>query len=149
MERTRVARYVFVIQKPQQSWVSPYGVSAQNGRLMAGGTHMARPKKADDERRTFPVAFRCTASEMERLAKGAERTRQSVPVYARQASLASQVRVVQEQRLDFETRQELRAIGNNLNQIARALNSDRPFKPDELDSALIRLHEFFDDALPS
>ena len=63
---------------------------------------MARPKKTDDERRIFPVAFRCTASEMERLTERASRAGQSVPLFARTASLTSQIRVVQEQQLNFE-----------------------------------------------
>ncbi len=109
---------------------------------------MARPKKDDAERRIFPVRFRCTASEIERLAIGAERTRQSLPVYARHASLTSRITVVQEQQLDFEARQELRAIGNNLNQIARGLNAGRFKYPDRLESALLQLEQFFEMALP-
>lgn len=108
---------------------------------------MARPKKSDDERRIFPVAFRCTASEMEHLAEGAERTRQSLPVYARHASLASRIRVVQEQQLDFEARQDLRAIGNNLNQIARSLNSNRAYVPALLNESIERLNAFLDEQM--
>jgi len=109
---------------------------------------MARPKKNTDERRDFSVAFRCTNSEYEKLSQRAMKAKMPVNSYARKASLLSKIRVVQEQTLDFSTRQELSAIGNNLNQIAHALNARKSHAPGELEKALSRLNHFFDEVLP-
>lgn len=45
---------------------------------------------------------------------------------------------------DFETRQELRRIGVNLNQIAKAMNAQRQVAPSDLAVTLARLNTMLD-----
>ena len=109
---------------------------------------MARPRKSAQEKRDFIVSFRCNASEMSRLSAQADKAQQPVNAFARASALRGKVSIVQEQRLDFETRHQLRSIGNNLNQIARALNSSRDVDPQQVNTALEELNSFFTKALP-
>lgn len=109
---------------------------------------MARPKKTADERRDFIVSFRCNASEMSRLSAKADKAKQPVNAFARASALRGKVSVVHEQRLDFDTRHQLRAIGNNLNQIAHALNSSKAVDTHKIETALDELNLFFAEALP-
>lgn len=109
---------------------------------------MARPKMDAEERRNFVVSFRCNASEMSALSAKAEQADQPINAFARASALKSKISVVQEQRLDFETRHQLRAIGNNLNQIARALNSSERVDTHKIDKAMDELNLFFAQALP-
>jgi len=109
---------------------------------------MARPKMPADKRRDFIVSFRCNASEMSRLSAKAEQAQQPLNAFARVSALRGKVSVVHEQRLDFDTRHQLRAIGNNLNQIAHALNSSRAVDNQKIETALDELNLFFLEALP-
>ena len=64
--------------------------------------------------------------------------------FARAALLGKRVAVQKSDVVDFETRNELRRIGVNLNQIAKALNSRKSHIPDELTEACRKLDLVFD-----
>jgi hypothetical protein len=87
---------------------------------------MARPLKAPDERRDERLpAPRVTAAEFGLVEGQAAAANLALPEYVRRCVLAQRVapaRAVADDRLLLE----LNRIGVNLNQIARALNSDRP-----------------------
>ncbi len=110
---------------------------------------MARPKKSMTERRNSQVIFRCTDKEYLKLLERAEQANKSVNSYARQASLSSTVRIIQDRKLDFEARQKLRILNTNINQIAHSLNATGQHVPDELNSAIALFNQFWDEVLPS
>ena len=94
---------------------------------------MARPKKAQHERRTTQMNLRFTAAEDAHVRSQARAAGLSVSEYARRRMLGHQVpqtpgradarRLTELNRLGLE----LRAIGNNVNQLARAVHTGRSF----------------------
>lgn len=80
---------------------------------------MARPKKTPDERRDLRVAFRLTASDALAIEARAKAAGVSVSQYARDMSLNGRVAIVERPGLDFDTLDQLRRIGVNLNQLTR------------------------------
>jgi len=85
---------------------------------------MARPKKDPSERRTEQVTLALSPKEVTAIHEKAAKANTNVTAFVRAAALAKPVTVTQSQAVDFETRQELRRIGTNLNQIAKALNAE-------------------------
>jgi hypothetical protein len=88
---------------------------------------MARYDRAyAGERRTEFVGFQLTPSERDELETAATEQGASLSAYARELLFRRSAAVVAATRRNPEARalmQELNALGNNLNQIARALNS--------------------------
>lgn len=79
------------------------------------------------------INFRVTPAEYERLDKMAKRFGQSVPSFAKERTLKAKVKspkIDRQGALKFAS--ELRKIGNNVNQIARALNSGENANMDEI-----------------
>ena len=93
---------------------------------------MARPRKADGERRTEPLAQRYTVAEAEHVRAQAEAAGLDASEYVRRRALGHAV-VPAPQRVDAAVISELNRIGldlksgvgNNLNQIARTMHTDR------------------------
>ena len=84
---------------------------------------MARPRLSPTARRTRTVCARLTEAEARELAARAASAGEATSVYVRRRALGEPVRHAAVQRLGAEERVELRRIGVNLNQIARALNA--------------------------
>lgn len=108
---------------------------------------MARPQKSPENRRTEQVKITVTPIEKAQLCDKADRANVSLTEFTRASALNKSVTVQQTTAPDFATRHELRNIGNNLNQIARALNSGRNYAPDELTALCGKLDLLFDDWL--
>lgn len=108
---------------------------------------MARPKKAPTDRRSEQVSVRLSPAELARLQGKADQSNQSVTAFVRAAAMGKPVTVRQEQAGDFELRQELRRIGVNLNQIAKALNARQQALPASLVTTCEKLDTLFDRML--
>lgn len=105
---------------------------------------MARPPKAPQDRRTEQVKIVLSPTELARVKAKADRAENTVTAFVRAAALGKPVKVEQTSAPDFMTRNELRRIGVNLNQIAHALNSGRGHAPDELRRLCAKLDQLFD-----
>ena len=100
---------------------------------------MARPRKDDDERRSDCFTIRLTPAERLALSAEAARLRLSPTELARQRLIRGRVVVRQHRQPDPRLVFELGKIGVNLNQIARALNSDQKLNPATIEAALDEL----------
>lgn len=88
---------------------------------------MARPKKQEHEKATSRLAARCTKAELIHAKERAKAAGVDISDIIRRACLDEAVRPSQDaNRVDATVISELNRIGNNLNQIARNLNSGRP-----------------------
>jgi len=79
------------------------------------------------------INFRVTPDEYERLNKMANKFNQSVPAFCKERSLKAKVKspkIDKQGALKFAS--ELRRIGNNVNQIAKVLNSGENANMDEI-----------------
>lgn len=87
---------------------------------------MARPKKAPDEKRTEQLApLRVTASERAFIEAQAAVAGLSPSDFVRRRALGRKVEAAAHTQADAALLLELNRIGVNLNQIARAMNSER------------------------
>jgi len=105
---------------------------------------MARPKIDPTERRTAQVSVAVSPAEMAALQEKAARAGMNVTAFARAAALSRKLPTAPASSVDFETRQELRRIGVNLNQIAKALNARREALPASLVATCEKLDALFD-----
>jgi len=108
---------------------------------------MARPKIDPMERRTEQVNLRLSPVELARLNAKAEAAQTNVTAFVRAAAMGKSVTVRNQSSTDFETRQELRRIGVNLNQIAKALNARQQGLPASLVATCEKLDALFDRML--
>ncbi len=98
---------------------------------------MARPVKQPDEQRSETVRARVTVAEKVFVEDQAERAGLDVTTYIRRRVLGFEV-TGHGRRTDPKVITELNSIGNNLNQIARNINSGRQLRTDA-DMALSKL----------
>lgn len=84
---------------------------------------MGRPHKADDDRRTETIAFRCTPAERLQIETHAAGAGIVASEYARMQALRGRVVVQQTRQLDHDALDQIRRIGVNLNQLARIANA--------------------------
>lgn len=110
---------------------------------------MARPRKQPASRRTAWISYRVTPDEKAQIQAQAEKAGFSIGDYSRQAVKKTRL-VIKESAADFERVDQLRRVGVNLNQIARALNAGGTLPPylerlcTRIETLLDRL---FDEAL--
>lgn len=83
---------------------------------------MARPRKADPERRQHLVKVRLSDEELRYVSTAAELAGLALASFIRQAALGVKMRPRRSQEDDQLVRQ-LAALGNNLNQMARVANT--------------------------
>ncbi len=86
---------------------------------------MARPKKADEERRSLTVRARVTMSERDYIEQQARIAGIEITDYLRRRALDYVVPESPGHRSDPALVSELARIGNNVNQIARAIHRGR------------------------
>ena len=108
---------------------------------------MARPKKNPTDRRTEQVSVRLSPLELARLQEKADQSRQTITAFVRASAMGKSITVQQGRADDFELRQELRRIGVNLNQIAKALNARQQVLPVSLVETCEKLDTLFDRML--
>jgi hypothetical protein len=108
---------------------------------------MARPRKDDEERRCEFLTVRLTPAERLSLIAEAERLCLSLAELARQRLTKGRVVVQQHRKLDPQQAFELGRIGVNLNQIARALNSQQRLNPATVQGSIDELKELIADLM--
>ena len=107
---------------------------------------MARPKKNTAEKLTRRLPhIRCTENEYASIQARAAQTSMTMSEYVRRMALSGQV-IVQENQTDFELIQQLKAIGNNLNQLTRKAHVREEY-PEGLPEVFERLQLVFDKLL--
>lgn len=107
---------------------------------------MARPRKADGAQRTRFMGFRATLEDQADIKDKAALLKLPPSEYMRRCSRQGTVRVVQEDGFDPELVRGVLAIGNNLNQIARHLNTTGQIDPTELHEVLAMVRAFLTEA---
>lgn len=108
---------------------------------------MARPKKDPTTRRTERVDVRVSPLELAQLQEKATTAKTTAADFVRASALEQSFTVVQSTAPEFATRDELRRIGVNLNQIAKALNARQQALPASLVSCCEKLDILFDQWL--
>ena len=103
---------------------------------------MARPRK-DSNKREKQLRARCTEAEFSTISARAERAGMTLSEYVRDMALSGKVEV-QENHYDFQTVDQLRRIGINLNQLAKVANATGDIPP-SLQNLTTRLTAFLDD----
>lgn len=105
---------------------------------------MARPKKPTSDRREQWIKARVSPAEHADILTRAARARLSPSEFLRNSALASQVVVAEEAAgADFETIDQLRRVGVNLNQLTRVANKTG-YMPDGLEEALAKVDRLLD-----
>lgn len=84
---------------------------------------MARPRKQVEQKRTRVIAFRVTDDEYASIERRAHKADIDIGDFVRHAALRKRITKPQTAPANFEAVDQLRRIGVNFNQIARALNS--------------------------
>ncbi len=84
---------------------------------------MARPRKQVEQKRTRVIAFRVTDDEYASIERRAHKADIDIGDFVRHAALRKRITKPQTAPANFEAVNQLRRIGVNFNQIARALNS--------------------------
>ena len=109
---------------------------------------MARPRKDPHAKRDLRVAFRLSAPDAETLANRAKQAGLPVSTYARQMTLSGKVTVRPARAtLDFETLDQLRRIGVNLNQLTRAYHRRGADEPGYLRDLCQQIEDVLDRAI--
>jgi len=102
---------------------------------------MARPNKSAEERLTERIKFDICPSDYAKALQAAEDSGMSLTAYARQQFLKGKVVIHQYRKLDFETMNELRKIGVNVNQLARIANQTGNIPDTRLSNICLRLED--------
>ena len=108
---------------------------------------MARPTLDPAKRRTESVRVSLSPMELAQLHAKADAGETNVTAFVRAAALGHSVTVKKSTAPDFATRDELRRIGVNLNQIAKALNARKSVPPAALVAVCEKLDALFDQWL--
>lgn len=112
--------------------------------MRKGKESMARPKADPTDRRDMRVNLRLSPVEFATVQGKAEATGQPLAAFARAALLSRRLPATSPAAVDFETKHELRRIGVNLNQIAKALNARQEAMPHSLDRVCRELEAVLD-----
>lgn len=96
---------------------------------------MARPRKSPEDRHTETVRVPLRPADFQRLQEKADKAETTVTDFVRASALGQKFTVIQSDNPDPETVDQLRRIGVNLNQIAKALNAQKAVPPSVLASA--------------
>ncbi|MCP4369663.1 MAG: MobC family plasmid mobilization relaxosome protein, partial [Deltaproteobacteria bacterium] len=110
------------------------------GHFMERNT-MARPKKTQEERLTRRVKFDLTPSDYAQSLKDSQKAGMTLTAYARQQFLNGKVIIHKYRKLDYDTFEQLRRIGVNLNQLTRAVNQSGNIPDHRLSNICLRLED--------
>jgi hypothetical protein len=105
---------------------------------------MARPKSSDLSKKSEAVKVRLTMAERAQLQAKADEASTTVTAFLRASALGAEVKVTRSTAPDFAVRDELRRIGVNLNQIAKAMNARKDVPPAQLVALCAKLDTLFD-----
>jgi hypothetical protein len=104
---------------------------------------MARPKKQTGDKRAQVMQARVSPAEHAEILLRAAKASVSPSEFLRRSALSVEVVVQQGGPSDFETADQLRRIGVNLNQLARVANKTG-YMPDGLEEALAKVDQLLD-----
>lgn len=104
---------------------------------------MARPKKPTSDKRAQWIKARVSPAEHAEILLRAAEASLSSSEFLRRSALSTELVVQQGARADFETIDQLRRIGVNLNQLARVANKTG-YMPDGLEEALAKVDQLLD-----
>ena len=104
---------------------------------------MARPKKPTTDKRAQGIKARVSPAEHAEILLRAAGANLSSSEFLRRAALSTEVVVHEPASADFETVDQLRRIGVNLNQLARVANKTGHM-PDGLEEALAKVDQLLD-----
>ena len=110
--------------------------------MPAGTTKTGRAKRSEERQRTAQFRLRLMPQEKEALEAAAARAELDVAAYIRRQTIGQPGPRTRPRRLNFDMaelakfRGELGYIGNNLNQLTRAVNMGDLDRPEDLDRAL-------------
>ena len=93
---------------------------------------MARPQKSPTDRHSESVRVSLRPADLARLKSQADRAETTITDFVRASALGKKLTVIQADAPDFDTVEQLRRIGVNLNQIAKAMNAQKTVQPSEL-----------------
>lgn len=93
---------------------------------------MARPKLAPQDRHSEQVNIPLKPADLARLSDSADKAETTVTDFIRASALGHRFTVIQSDAPDFDTVEQMRRIGVNLNQIAKAMNAQKTVQPSEL-----------------
>ena len=105
---------------------------------------MARPKKDPSSRRTEAVNVALSPVELAAIQDKADRGKTNVTAFVRAAALGKSVTVTESTAPEFATRHELRRIGSNINQIAKAMNAGKAVPSSQVDRVFSKLETLLD-----
>lgn len=104
---------------------------------------MARPKKQTNDKRAQWIKARVSPAEHAEFLLRAAGASLSSSEFLRRSALSGEVVVQHGAAADFETVDQLRRIGVNLNQLARVANKTG-YMPDGLEAALAKVDQLLD-----
>ena len=104
---------------------------------------IARPRLPPVEKRTEILQIRVSPIERAKIEAKADQANLFMSDYLRTIALKPRVTIKQTRDLDFATREELRRVGVNLNQIAKAMNAGQGL-PVSLAQTTEKLDAIFD-----
>lgn len=96
---------------------------------------MARPKLSPQERHSEQINIPLKPADLARLHDYADQAKTTVTDFVRASALGQEFTVIQSDAPDPDTVEQLRRIGVNLNQIAKAMNAQKTVPPSALVSA--------------
>jgi len=105
---------------------------------------VGRPPKSPEDKHSETVRIPLRPADFARLQSNADKAETSITDFVRATALGHTFNVVQSNAPDFDTMQELRRIGVNLNQIAKQMNAQKTVKPSELTTACQKLERLLE-----
>jgi hypothetical protein len=99
--------------------------------------------KTNQPRRSRRLIVRLTDEDDARIRENAKKAGLRLSEYIRTVALEGQIVVVQQSGFGLELARQLRAVGNNLNQLTRDYNTDGEYPP-ELGGVCVKLEAIFD-----
>lgn len=100
---------------------------------------MGRPPKAPQDRHSAQLNIPLKPADYARLRTKADKAETTVTDFVRASALGQKFTVVQSNNPDFDTIEQLRRIGVNLNQIAKAMNQGNMVPPPSIERAVSKL----------
>jgi len=105
---------------------------------------MARPHKSPTDRHSESVRVSLRPADLARIQSQADKAETTVTDFVRASALGQKLTVIQSDAPDFDTVEQLRRIGVNLNQIAKAMNAQTTVQPAELKTVCMKLETLLD-----
>ena len=102
---------------------------------------MGRPRKSPEDSHTASVRVPLRPADFADLQAKADKAETTITDFVRAAALGQKFTVVESSAPDFETVEQLRRIGVNLNQIAKRMNQGRMVTPPAVTRAVAKLEK--------